>query len=132
VCRYLITASDDARRPGGVAGPFIPIVPVVGEEIRIGRKLIRNGVIRHAKDPQRIVELLHSAHTETVALAAKAPFLVTETKRRQVSITWEQANTKNFPYLPYEPRPPGTAAPRRSACSRRCRRRAFSTPHHGA
>ena len=54
VCRYLITASDMLEGPEEWPGRFIPIVPVVGEEIRIGRKLIRNGVIRHAKDPQRM------------------------------------------------------------------------------
>ena len=95
-------------------GRFIPIVPVVGEEIRIGRKLIRNGVIRHAKDPQRMSNYFHSAHTETVALQPKAPFLVTETNVAKYQSTWEQANTKNFPYLPYEPDTKnGGAAPQR-------------------
>jgi hypothetical protein len=95
-------------------GRFIPIVPVVGEEIRIGRKLIRNGIVRHAKDPQRMNNYFHSAHTETVALQPKAPFLVTETNVAKYQSTWEQANTKNFPYLPYEPdKKNGGAAPQR-------------------
>jgi hypothetical protein len=84
-------------------GRFIPIVPVVGEEIRIGRKLIRNGIVRHAKDPQRMNNYFHSAHTETVALQPKGAVPRHRNQRRQVSSTWEQANTKNFPYLPYEP-----------------------------
>ena len=114
VCRYLITASDVLEGPEQWPGRFIPIVPVVGEEIRIGRKLIRNGVIRHAKDPQRMSNYFHSAHTETVALQPKAPFLVTETNVAKYQSTWEQANTKNFPYLPYEPDTKnGGAAPQR-------------------
>ena len=114
VCRYLVTASDVLEGPEEWPGRFIPIVPVVGEEIRIGRKLIRNGVIRHAKDPQRMSNYFHSAHTETVALQPKAPFLVTETNVAKYQSTWEQANTKNFPYLPYEPDTKnGGAAPQR-------------------
>src|SRR3954453_6752764 len=114
VCRYLIAASGVLEGPEEWPGRFIPIVPVVGEEIRIGRKLIRNGVIRHAKDPQRMSNYFHSAHTETVALQPKAPFLVTETNVAKYQSTWEQANTKNFPYLPYEPDTKnGGAAPQR-------------------
>jgi hypothetical protein len=69
-------------------------VPVVGEEIRIGRKLIRNGVIRHAKDPQRMSNYFHSAHTETVALQPKAPFLVTETNVAKYQSTWDELMAK--------------------------------------
>ncbi len=103
VCRYLITASAVLEGPEEWPGRFIPIVPVVGEEIRIGRKLVRNGIVRHAKDPQRMSNYFHSAHTETVALQPKAPFVVTETNVAKYQSIWEQANTKNFPYLPYEP-----------------------------
>jgi len=49
-----------------------------------------------------------------VALQPKAPFLVTETNVAKYQSTWEQANTKNFPYLPYEPDTRnGGAAPQR-------------------
>lgn len=114
VCRYLITASDVLEGPEEWPGRFIPIVPVIGEEIRIGRKLIRSGIVRNAKDPQRMNNYFHSAHTEVVALQPKAPFLVTETNVAKYQTTWEQANTKNFPYLPYTPdRDNNGAAPQR-------------------
>ena len=35
-------------------GCYIPIVPVIGEEVRIGRKTVRRGLVRYAKDPQRM------------------------------------------------------------------------------
>ena len=34
-------------------GRFIPIVPVVGEEVHIGRRTMRHGIVRYLKDPQR-------------------------------------------------------------------------------
>jgi len=103
ICRYLITASSVLEGPEDWPGRFIPIVPVVGEETRIGRRLVRNGIVRHAKDPQRMVNYWESAHTETVALQPKAPFMVTETNVAKYQNIWEQANAKNFPYLPFEP-----------------------------
>jgi hypothetical protein len=114
LCRYLITASDVLEKREDWPGRIIPIIPVVGEETRIGRKVIRNGIVRNAKDPQRMSNYFHSAHTETVAMQPKAPFMVTETNVAKYQDSWEQANTKNFPYLPYEPDTKnGGAAPQR-------------------
>lgn len=114
VCRYLITASAVLEGPQEWAGRYIPIVPVVGEETRIGRKIIRKGIVRDAQDAQRMSNYFHSAHTETVALQPKAPFLVTENNVAKYQEVWEQANTQNLPYLPYEPDTKnGGAAPQR-------------------
>jgi hypothetical protein len=103
VVRYLISASDVLEGPEEWPGRYIPVIPLIGEETRIGRKLIRSGIVRNAKDPQRMSNYFHSAHAETVALQPKAPFMVTETNVAKYQATWEQANRKNFPYIPYEP-----------------------------
>lgn len=114
VCRYLITASAVLEGPEEWPGRFIPIVPLVGEEVRIGRKLIRKGIVRDAKDPQRMSNYFHSAHTEVVALQPKAPFTGTELNFAKYQSIWETANTKNQPYLPYIPDPTnGGASPQR-------------------
>jgi len=102
VVRYLITASNVLSKDDWI-GRHIPIVPVLGEEIRIGRKVIRKGIVRDAIDPQRMVNYFHSAHTETVALQPKAPFIGTETNFAKYQEMWEQANSQNLPYLVYEP-----------------------------
>lgn len=104
ICRYLITCSDVLESQEW-AGRFIPIVPFVGEEIRIGRKVIRRGIIREAKDAQRQYNYFTSAHTEVVALQPKAPFMVTEVNVAKYQGMWEQASSKNFPYLLYTPDP---------------------------
>jgi hypothetical protein len=103
VKRYLITVSNVLEWPGEYPGRFIPIVPVVGEETRIGRKIIRQGIIRNAKDAQRMSNYFHSAHTETVALQPKAPFIGTELNFAKYQAIWAGANSNNDPYLPYEP-----------------------------
>ena len=103
VCRYLITAANVLEGPEEWAGRYIPIVPVIGEEVKIGRKLIRRGIIREAKDPQRQYNYFASAQTEVVALQPKAPWLLTETNVAKYQGMWEQANSKNFPYLLWTP-----------------------------
>lgn len=102
ICRYLISASD-VLESSEWAGRFIPIVPFVGEEVRIGRKLVRRGIIRECKDAQRQYNYFNTAHTEIVALQPKAPYLLTETNVAKYQGMWEQANVKNFPYLLYTP-----------------------------
>lgn len=102
VCRYLISASDVLEETDWI-GRHIPIVPVIGIEFRIGRRVIRKGIVRDAMDPQRMNNYFHSAHTEMVALQPKAPFIVTERNVAKYQDIWEQANVKNLPYLPYEP-----------------------------
>lgn len=104
ICRYLITASDVLEYQEW-PGRFIPVVPFIGEEIRIGKKVVRKGIIRDAKDAQRQYNYFTSAHTEVVALQPKAPFMVTETNVAKYQAMWEQANNKNFPYLLYTPDP---------------------------
>lgn len=103
VCRYLITCSDILEGPEPWAGRFIPIVPVLGEEIKIGRKLTRRGIIREAKDPQRQYNYFTSAQTEVVALQPKAPFMLTEINVGKYQSMWETANSKNWPYMIYTP-----------------------------
>ena len=104
ICRYLLTVNDVLESSEWM-GRFIPIVPFVGEEVRVGRLVIRRGIIREAKDAQRQYNYFTSAHTEVVALQPKAPWLLTETNIGKYQSMWEQANTKNFPYLLWTPDP---------------------------
>lgn len=114
ICRYLITASDVLEGPEEWMGRFIPIIPVVGEEVRIGRRVVRSGIVRPAKDAQRMYNYFRSAQTEVYAMQPKAPFMVTEKNVAKYQDIWETVNTKNYPYLPYEPDGlNGNAAPQR-------------------
>lgn len=116
VYRCLMTAKEVLEGPDEWQGSYIPIVPVIGEEIRIGRRLVRHGVVRFAKDPQRTYNYMSSAETEVVALQPKAPFIGTEKNFEQYQDIWESANRTNHPYLPYTPDPAnGNAAPSRVA-----------------
>lgn len=115
VMRCVMSCNEVLEEPKEWQGRYIPIIPVVGEEIRIGRKVVRRGVVRLAKDPQRMVNYYVSAETEMVALQPKAPFVGTEKNFENYQDVWETANTANHPYLPYTPDPLSAgAAPQRS------------------
>jgi hypothetical protein len=91
---------DDAKK---WAGQHIPIIPVIGEEVPVEGKVIRHGIIRWAKDPQRLYNYWRSAAAEMIALAPKAPWLVPHGMISGLEGYWNRANTANLPYLPYKP-----------------------------
>jgi hypothetical protein len=102
VCRYLLTASEILEGPTDWPGMHIPIIPVLGEEVRIGREVYRHGVVRYARDPQRMVNYYASADAEVVALQPKAPWLATKKQVQNYMDQWETANTQNHSVLMYD------------------------------
>jgi hypothetical protein len=115
VCRYLITAAHVLEETDW-PGLFIPIIPVIGEEVKIGTRVIRKGLVRDAKDPQRRYNYFITAQAETVALQPKAPFVGTVVNFEKYEEEWADANNKNFAYLPYTPDPlNGGGPPQRQA-----------------
>ena len=99
----IINGHEVLEGPFEWVGTGIPIIPVIGDETHIGRRTIRNGIIRHAKDPQRMYNYWRAAQTEYIALQPKAPYLVTPKNIAGAEPLWNQANKRNLPYLPYTP-----------------------------
>ena len=84
------------------AGKYIPIVPVYGRHIVIGDKRKKFGMIRYAKDPQRMYNFWQTSITEGVALAPKAKWLLAEGQDEGHESDWANANIKSFPVLRYK------------------------------
>jgi len=84
------------------AGKYIPIVPVYGRHIVIGDKRKKFGMIRYAKDPQRMYNFWQTSITEGVALAPKAKWLLAEGQDEGHENDWANANIKSFPLLRYK------------------------------
>jgi len=89
------------------AGRYIPIVPVYGEELHVdGRRRLR-GLVRDAKDPQRMFNYWRTTSTELVALAPKTPFIGRKGAFETDSAKWATANTQSHAYIEYDgPEPP--------------------------
>ncbi len=84
-------------------GKYIPIVPVIGEDMDVDGKRVIKGMVRDAQDPQRMYNYMVSAQTEAIALAPKAPFIGANGQFEGYKDIWSTANTQNYAYLPYNP-----------------------------
>ena len=87
---------------GEWAGKYIPIIPVYGQSTIVQGKHKRFGLVRMAKDPQRMYNYWSTALTETVALAPKAKWLLAEGQDEGHENEWAQANIKAMPVLRYK------------------------------
>jgi hypothetical protein len=81
------------------AGKWIPVVRVVGNEFEIEGKLYLSGIVRNAKDAQRMINYWTSQEAEMLALAPKAPFIGYSGQFEGFEQQWKTANTTNWPYL---------------------------------
>lgn len=102
VMQYMMTGQEFAGDPTPWAGKWIPIIPVLGEEINIEGKRYLMGLIRHAKDPQRMFNYWRTASTELVALAPKAPWVGPVGSFETDADKWATANTKSHSHLEYD------------------------------
>ena len=87
---------------GEWAGRYIPIIPVYGQSTIVQGKHKKFGLVRMAKDPQRMYNYWSTALTETVALAPKAKWLLAEGQDEGHENEWAQANIKAMPVLRYK------------------------------
>jgi len=101
--QYVVSGAEVLNGPNEWAGKHIPIVPVIGEEIAVGDRVVRHGIVRHAKDPQRMYNYWITAQAEFTALQPKAPYKLTPTQIEGHEADWREANVRNFPYLLYNP-----------------------------
>jgi len=87
---------------GDWAGKFIPIIPVYGQQVIVDSKHKKFGLVRMAKDPQRMYNYWATSLTETVALAPKAKWILAEGQDEGHENEWAMANIKASPYLRYK------------------------------
>ena len=85
------------------AGKWIPVIRVVGNEFEVDGRLYVSGLIRNAKDAQRMYNYWVSQEAEMLALAPKAPFIGYGGQFEGYEQQWKTANTTNWPYLEVNP-----------------------------
>lgn len=85
------------------AGSFIPVVRVVGNEFEVDGRMYVSGLVRNAKDAQRMYNYWVSQEAEMLALAPKAPFIGYGGQFEGYEQQWKTANTNNWPYLEVNP-----------------------------
>lgn len=103
VRKYLMSGAKILEDYGYIAGTEIPVVPVYGKRWFIDNVERCSGVVRLAKDAQRLKNMQLSKLGEISALSSvEKPILVPE----QVAghqVMWAEDNLKNYPYLLVNP-----------------------------
>jgi Phage P22-like portal protein len=85
------------------AGRWIPVIRIVGNEFEVDGRLYVSGLVRNAKDAQRMYNYWVSQEAEMLALAPKAPFIGYGGQFEGYEDKWKTANTNNWPYLEVNP-----------------------------
>lgn len=83
-------------------GKYIPVVPCYGAQVIVDDKRKKYGLVRFAKDPQRMYNFWRTSMTESVALAPKAKWLLAEGQDEGHENEWALANIKSTPVLRYK------------------------------
>lgn len=84
-------------------GFYVPIIPVYGAEIDLNGELVYEGLIRNAKDSQRMYNYWLSAETEAITLAPKAPVIGAEGQFDGDKAKWDSVSRRNYSYVTYTP-----------------------------
>lgn len=99
---YLMTPCEILDR-AEIKCKWIPVFPVYGTEIDSDGEVYRSGLIRNAKDPAMMYNFWMTSATEEVAMRSKTPFIGPAGSFEGYEKKWQQANTRNWPYLEYNP-----------------------------
>jgi hypothetical protein len=114
VVMYKISAGEVLEGPFEWAGHHIPVVPVFGYNVWINNQHYYNGVVRAAKDPQRIFNYATSQAIETSALSPKDPYWVTPAQMQGLESDFANFNVKNTPFMRYNEDPNNPGPPKRT------------------
>lgn len=101
--KWCILTGNKVLEKGVWPGRWIPIIPVLGEEVDVEGKLTLAGVIRFSKDSQMMLNFFKSQEAETIALSPKAPYVAAEGQTEPYTEDWENANRENLSVLKYKP-----------------------------
>lgn len=92
---------------------YIPIIPVLGEEVNIEGKACLRGAVYYGIDAQLSYNYERSTAIENSALTARAPWKVTNKEIEMYRDQWDNANNTPQPYLVFTPDPAHPQGPER-------------------
>lgn len=114
IVHYKISGAEVLEGPNDWAGKFIPIPVFYGFNIWINNIHYWRGMVRFAKDPNKVYNYATSGAIEATALSPKDPFWLTEKQAKGHTRQLETFNVKNQPFLLYNSDPDSPGPPKRS------------------
>ena len=98
---YLMDGGGILEGPKAWAGKFIPLIPMFGRQSHIEGQTYTRGIVRFAKDANRIYNYATSAAIETAALAPKDPIWMTAKQATGHEPRLRNFNNNNHPCIFY-------------------------------
>lgn len=96
-------AGDRVISESEFASRYIPIFPVYGKKMNVEGKVHIMGLVRFARDAQKMFNYWRSSMAEKIALAPKAPLMATPKMMEGFENIYQNAHNKPFPVLPFNP-----------------------------
>lgn len=113
IMRRLITSQEVLEETEWV-GRLLPLVLVTGKESWLKGQMDLKGMVRKAKDAQRLYNYNRSSVAEIMGGAIRAPYILTAEQVRGYEDMWASANVGNKPYLLVNPDPKAPGWPHRN------------------
>jgi len=109
VVQYIMNGMEVISGPHDFPSKHIPLIAVSGISTMIEGVLYQRGIVRQAKDANRIYNYATSAAIETSALTPKDPYFITPSMMKGHESIYKNFNIRNQPFMPYNPdaRSPG-------------------------
>ncbi len=102
VVKWAKVSSAEVLEEGVFAGSYIPVIPVFGIVTVVDGRMFWRGIVRGAKDPQRMYNYNRSTIAESLALTVKAPFIGAVGQFKTHGRRWASANRVSYGYLEYD------------------------------
>ena len=99
----ILEGNDDKTAGRAQPWPYIPIVPMFGESLTVKGKRSLRGIVRAARDPQRMYNYQNSELVYELALSPKSKVIMAEGQDEGYEDMWRRAPHEAFPALKYKP-----------------------------
>ena len=103
VRKYLLSGAKVLEDIGYIAGDQIPVIPVYAKRWFVDSVERCMGIVRLAKDPQRLKNMQLSKLAEISALSSVEKPILTPEQIAGHQVMWSEDNLKNYPYLLINP-----------------------------
>ncbi len=99
---FKVSGVEQLEDPYECPSKWIPLIPVIGNEIPLDQGVYRHGLIRFQREPQQLSNYAYSVMAESFGQQPKAPIIGTAEQILPYKSVWDNSSTKPTPYLPYK------------------------------